>query len=143
MRVYRQLRQRGSALADDLYKLDVFERLLEQRKYADILEREDWCNAELDFSEQTIAVWVAIWHAHAADLFEALAGANRNEDAMALLARVEARDVSAKSFVTFMERAVRAGNSELAVLVLRRGREHAPPGEQSLLTQAARELRLE
>jgi hypothetical protein len=143
MRVYRQLRQRGSALADDLYDQGVFERLLEQGRYADILEREDWCNEQLDLTERMFGIAIASFRSRAVDLFEALAGAKRNEEAIGLLARVEARDVSAQSFVAFMERAARAGNTKLAVLVLQRGREHAPPGEQPLLTQAARELRLE
>jgi hypothetical protein len=143
LRVYQLLRQRGSALADDLYDLDVSDRLLEQRKYAELLEREDWWNSKLELNEKIVAVSVTAFRAHAIDFFESLAGAKRNEDAMAVLARVEARDVSAKSFVTFMERAVRPGNAELAVLVLRRGRERVPTGEQSVLTNAARELNLE
>lgn len=56
---------------------------------------------------------------------------------------MEARDASAQSFVTFMERAVRAGNAALAMLVLRRGRERAPAEEQSVLAEAARKLSLE
>jgi hypothetical protein len=60
-----------------------------------------------------------------------------------LVARLEAVDASAESFVTLIKRAVRAGNKELALLVLQRGREKASPGEQALLTHAARELGLE
>jgi hypothetical protein len=141
-RLYHQLRQQGSPVADDLYD-DVFDFLLEQRKYADILDREDWCKESLAFKEELITIQVAQFRRHAADVFEYLAGTNRSQDAMALLARVEARDPSTESFVMLVERALRASNKDLALLVLRRGRERAPPGEQEKLTQAAREFGLE
>ena len=141
-RVYHQLRQQGSPVADELYD-DVFELLLEQGKYGDILEREDWCDTSLAFQEELVTIQVAQFRAQAADVFEVFAGTRRNQDAMALLARVEARDSSVESFVMIVKRALRAGNRELALLVLRRGRERAPPGEQPKLTEAARELGLE
>jgi hypothetical protein len=68
---------------------------------------------------------------------------SRRDRAGAQRLRVEARDPSAESFITLARRAVRAGNKELALLVLRRGRERASPEDQPLLTQAARELGLE
>jgi hypothetical protein len=140
--VYHQLRQQGSPVPDDLYE-DTFELLLEQRRYSDTLDREAWWTKSLAFKQSLITTVVASFRARSADAFEALAGTNRNQDALALLARVEPIDSSAESYVTFMKRALRAGNKELALLVLRRGRERALPEQQPSLTQVAGELGLD
>jgi hypothetical protein len=143
LRLYHQLRTQGSPVADDLYREDVFELLVEQRKYAEIVDRQDWWAESLGFKEWMITNAVRMFRAHAADVFESLAGTNRNQEALALLARVEAVDSSAESYVTFMKRALRAGNKELALLVLRQGRERASPENRPSLTQGAGELGLE
>lgn len=153
LKLYDHLKQKGEGYQELRHQLgrEVFDLLLEARRYDDIVQDCDDAMERIEFLERMfkdlrkrfgdsepalLADEKREVVTEGAKYYEALLGAGRTKKAAKVANRLIRFESTGRTFATLIEHAVRAGDRETAEALARRGLSEVPEKERPLVTEA-------